>query len=74
MWTTWWTPMRRDAALAVLVLALNAVTVLRADDTGGPPMFPAGWALLVVSAGALVWRQRHPIPVFVVTSCCGLFY
>ncbi len=65
--------MRRDAVLAALVLVLDIGTVWNAD-AGSRPLFPVGWALLVLSAAALVWRQRHPIAVLVVTSCCGLLY
>ncbi len=65
--------MRRDMVLAALILILDVVTVLNAD-AGGRPLFPVGWALLVLSAGALVVRQRHPIPVLVVSSVCALLY
>ncbi|TDB76144.1 sensor histidine kinase [Micromonospora sp. KC723] len=67
------TPISREAALAALVLVLSAGAVLHADAGHRPP-FPVGWALLVLSAGALVLRQRHPVPVLAVTSGCALLY
>ncbi|TDC44091.1 sensor histidine kinase [Micromonospora sp. KC213] len=68
-----WTPMRRDMVLAALVLVLDVGTVLNTDP-GSRPLFPVGWALLALSAAALVLRQRYPIPVLVLSSVCALLY
>ena len=73
MWFTGWSTRRQDAAVALLVLLLDVVTVLNADP-GSRPLFPVGWALQVLSAGALVLLQRRPIPVLLVTSACALVY
>ncbi|MDI6100274.1 sensor histidine kinase [Actinoplanes sp. NEAU-A12] len=65
---------RGDAALAVGVLALNAVTA--GLDTGGAdrPMMPLGWALLVLSSAALLGRQRFPLTVLAITSATTVAY
>lgn len=60
----------RDAVVPGLILALDVLTVLLVRE----PMAPLGWALTVLASVALVWRQRFPIAVLVVTGAAAAAY
>ncbi|MEV6599693.1 sensor histidine kinase [Actinoplanes sp. NPDC051346] len=74
MWRTRWAPGWRAVAIPALVLILDVVVVLTSGDRDGRPLVPGGWTLMVLSAVALVWRQRYPVAVLAVTSATGLLY
>ncbi|TDC61373.1 sensor histidine kinase [Micromonospora sp. KC207] len=63
-----------DAAVAAVVLALTVATAVANRDGAGPPLVPWGWTLILVGAAALLWRQRFPVPVLLVTAGAALLY
>jgi signal transduction histidine kinase len=65
---------RRDAALAAGVFALNAALAVAGTDGSGRPLIPFGWALLVLASAALLVRRRFPIAVLAVTGGAAVTY
>ena len=74
--STGWTgaPARmRDWAIAIGMAATLLVTGL-SERHPGMGFAPLGWALLVASGLALVWRRRTPVPVLAATGLCAVGY
>ncbi|MFJ3901170.1 sensor histidine kinase [Streptomyces sp. NPDC090025] len=67
----------RDAVVALAVLLVVAVwTLVMAHYEPEPAgRAAAGWALIVIGCGALLWRREQPVAVAVVTLlACGVYY
>ncbi|GIF39497.1 sensor histidine kinase [Actinoplanes xinjiangensis] len=65
----------RDAALPTGLAAVVAAVALAGADSDDRALAPWGWALILTSAAALLWRRRHPIPVLLVTgAACVAYY
>ncbi|MFJ5533708.1 sensor histidine kinase [Streptomyces sp. NPDC093261] len=66
-------PWRSTLLLTALVLVGTHVAALdRQGDRAHPDAF--AYALLLVAAGALLWRQRRPVPVVFVTTAAATVY
>jgi signal transduction histidine kinase len=61
-------------ALVAGVIALNVATALTTAADASRPLLPWGLALIVVSAVALLWRQRWPYPILLLTAAASLAY
>ncbi len=64
----------RIFALPAGILALNAVFLLADPGGASRPVWPWGWVLQVVSAGALIFRPWRPVTVLMVTAVAALLY
>ena len=82
---SWWrtSPPVTDAVLALLVLGFTVFGALGESHPSNPadplaneqisPAPAAAYLLIVLAAGALAFRRRHPIPVLVVSLLAALF-
>ncbi|KUL31989.1 sensor histidine kinase [Actinoplanes awajinensis] len=67
-------PGRRLVLVPLVVFGVNAVFLLAGPGGEHRQAWPWGWALQVVSAGALLLRHRWPGAVLVVTAGAALLY
>ncbi|WP_433789434.1 histidine kinase [Actinoplanes sp. CA-252034] len=62
------------AAVPAGLAAVVAAVALTGADDDDRALWPWGWALILVSSAAVLWRRRHPIPVLAVTGAACLAY
>lgn len=64
----------RATAVPVAVVAVDVVWVTASGGPPGPPMWPVGWSLTVLSGAALLVRHRHPVLALAVAAGCAIAY
>ncbi|MEV4274465.1 sensor histidine kinase [Actinoplanes xinjiangensis] len=64
----------RDAALPAGLAAVVAAVALAGADSDDRALAPWGWALILASTAALLWRRRLPIAVLLVTAAACVTY